>query len=142
LRGVSGASYALQAGIAYSTQDRTQISGNNIFSQNNWTHIVLAFSSATRLFSLYKDGVLQTFSAAAGGAGTGTLLPDSARTLVIGNRTNGDRTWDGRLDDYRVFNQAINSTDVAYLYNSGNGRGRLAFAPSRRRRSRSGGGVL
>jgi hypothetical protein len=48
-----------------------------------------------------------------------------------------------RWDDFRLFNQALDSSDFAYLYNSGSGRGRIAVTTeSRRRRQSVSGGVL
>jgi len=48
-----------------------------------------------------------------------------------------------RWDDFRLWDQALDSSDFAYLYNSGAGRGRIAVTTeSRRRRQSVSGGVL
>lgn len=44
-----------------------------------------------------------------------------------------------RIDDLRIFDAALDASDVSYLWHSGNGRGRLANTQSRRRRNARGG---
>jgi hypothetical protein len=48
-----------------------------------------------------------------------------------------------RWDDFRLWSEALDSSDFSYLYNAGSGRGRVAVnAESRRRRQSVSGGVL
>lgn len=42
-------------------------------------------------------------------------------------------------DDFRVFDATLDASDIAYLYNSGNGRGVVATTPNTRRRRYTGG---
>lgn len=82
-----------------------------------WKHVVASFTPNTTL--VYIDGTLrQTVSGAFFGPGNnlidlgGYSAPAARYTAHLG-------------DDYRLFTQTLDSTDIAYLYNSGNGRGRV-----------------
>jgi len=44
-----------------------------------------------------------------------------------------------KADDIRIFDTALDASDIAYLYNSGNGRGIVATTPNTRRRRYAGG---
>lgn len=138
LRGISGSSYAVQAGVGYNAGDRTQISGNNLIVQNNWTHLAVTWDSSLRIFSLYINGSLQTFGSVA--SPSGTLRDDSTVNLCIGNRNATDRTWGGLLDDALIYPRALTSTEIANLASA---RG-AAYQQTgtRRRRSTMGAGIL
>ena len=86
---------------------------------STWVHIILSGNGTTATVFINGSQIL-TF---------GYSLPVvSTSTFTVGglvtNRTAGFFI-NGRVDDLRVFNQALDATDVAYLYNSGNGRGRV-----------------
>lgn len=51
----------------------------------------------------------------------------SNSNFLIGKSPGSDNTFfmEGSLDDIRLFDVALDSSDVSYLYNSGNGRGRI-----------------
>ena len=104
--------------------------GTNIWSLNggaypslyNWHHVVAAWDGTTNAngVSLYLNGVL---------IGNAQSLQSSVSTLrniyLGGFRTDAiNYEFDGRLDDIRIFDQALDASDIAYLYNNGNGRGR------------------
>ncbi len=110
-------------------------------ASGTWINFVLVGTAGANSvtpadWTLYENGVSKTVDAG------NTLLGFTADQNQIG--------YDGLLagagcglDDIRVFNQSLNLSDIAYLYNSGSGRGRVAVSgESRRRRQSVSGGVL
>lgn len=85
-------------------------------STGAWTHVVATYDGTTA--RLYVNGT-QTASKAVSGT-----LSNSGRPFYLGSYYDTTFVLDGRLDDVRGFNQNLDSADVAYLYFSGNGRGR------------------
>jgi len=88
--------------------------GTNVVDDNAW-HYGVAVKDGTNGF-LYVDGVLE---------GTGPL-PDvlSTTTSYLGVQRYGgtsDRWMVGTLDDVRIYQNALNSNQVALLYNAGAG---------------------
>ncbi len=105
--------------------------GSNAFgsfatNDTNWHHAVLVFNGSltgnSNRAKIWFDGVQKTLIF----SGTVPALTNSANTHECGI---GLAFFEGRLhgasrmDDIRVFSQAIDSSDVALLYASGSGRG-------------------
>lgn len=71
-------------------------------------------------------------------------LPLGSQDFYIGEIASLSRNWQGRLDDIRIFDQALDAADVTALYASGNGRG-ITFGgttiQTRRRRDLGGFGL-
>jgi hypothetical protein len=88
---------------------------------SNWHHLVLTFDDAANSFLLYRDGVV---TAGAAGNHTTSFNFDPARSLFIGRNGqcgsgsdyNGDGYFRGSIDDFRVYNRALTSTEVKALY--------------------------
>jgi hypothetical protein len=79
-----------------------------------WLHVVSIRNGLA--VSFYVNGSLLGSSTLPSNP-TFTLGRLGARNLI------GGLYFRGRLDDIRVFDSALTASDVAYLYNSGNGRG-------------------
>ncbi len=107
----------------------------------SWVHFVIvgtdgANSTTPDDWAIYENGVSKTIEAG------GTFSSQTANFNQIG--------WDSllsgagcRMDDIRIWHQSLDSSDAAYLYDSGEGRGRVAVSgESRRRRQSVSGGVL
>jgi hypothetical protein len=79
-----------------------------------WSMLTATFDGTT--LRLYTDGT-EDYS--------GAYLPLVSGTdpLRIGADDDDNRYFNGQIDDIRIWNQSLDATDVAYLYNSGNGRG-------------------
>lgn len=110
-------------------------------ASGTWVHFVIsgtagANSTTTSHWVLYENAVSKTIDA--GGA-------FSSQTANI-NQIGWDSLLSGAgclMDHVLVFHQSLDSSDAAYLYNSGLGRGRVAVSgESRRRRQSVSGGVL
>lgn len=86
---------------------------------NAWTHIV--FTSNGSRADLYVNGSLAASDSA------GSSLASTTRFNLGRFRAGNGIFFKGRMDDVRAFNAIqLDSTDVAYLYNSGSGRGRTS----------------
>jgi hypothetical protein len=94
------------------------------FTATGWQHFVLVFDGTqtgnSNRLKLWVNGAqpLTTFS--------GTIpssLSASAATMKLGGDSSGGGYATGRIDDVRIFDQALDATDIADLYASSSGRG-------------------
>jgi len=86
----------------------TQITGSTV-STGSWTHVVVTYDGST--VALYQDGSSDT--SASGSANSGDP------SVFIGARTASAEHFDGTIDDPRIWNKALSSTEVSDLYNTG-----------------------
>ncbi|KKQ06957.1 MAG: Carbohydrate-binding CenC domain protein [Candidatus Moranbacteria bacterium GW2011_GWE2_36_40] len=78
---------------------------------NSWHHVDCVYDGAN--ISIYFDGV-----SIASTPKTGSVLA-GATALTIGNNVAGDRTFDGKIDDVRVYNRALSANEIEQLYHQG-----------------------
>jgi hypothetical protein len=89
-----------------------QISGStctsSAISLSQWTHVVFTFDGTN--WKLYINGVPNTTCAK-------SILPTGTSVgVTIGNRQGAtDRTFDGLIDEVRVYNQALTAAQVAAI---------------------------
>lgn len=84
-----------------------------------WVHWVLTWngSSSASNVHIYKNGV-ETPSYASQTSGDGNRTTDAARNINIGG--NGvSRTYNGSIDDFRIYNRVLTADEVKQLYNMG-----------------------
>lgn len=101
------------AGLDYST----------VISPGQWHHVVVVFDTTGSLnsdwYKMYVDGVLMNLSYQ-GGNMTQEDLPNTSSFFNIGsdNHTyyNGE-SWNGKLDDFYIYDVALSPTQVDSLYN-------------------------
>jgi hypothetical protein len=91
-------------------------------TRTGWHHFLYVRDSDT--FEIFVDGVSvgSVTEAETGGS----------QSVMWGSYAGGAQKFTGLCDDLRFWSQALDATDVAYLYNSGNGRGRVASIFTRR----------
>jgi len=83
---------------------------------NTWTHVVATWDGST--LELYRDGTSVGDTSAPG-------TSSQNFTDTIGAFDAGpEDVWDGRLDDWRIYDRALTTTEVSNLYNSGDIRGK------------------
>ncbi len=109
---------ALGNSIGYRTPDNSVGAG--------WTHVVVSGDGTTTGIKVYINGVDQSLTNMSAGTWT-SPTGSSTRGVNIGraNFTSMIAPLLGRTDDLRYFTQTLDASDVSYLYNSGNGRGRV-----------------
>jgi hypothetical protein len=83
-----------------------------------WHHLVVVYNSGSVANdpTIYIDGVSQTVTETQTPVGSITL---SSATLRIGNTSGDDRTFDGSIDEMKIFDYARTQGQVAYDYNRG-----------------------
>lgn len=103
----------------WSTTDMLRYATSAI-NLNQWHHIAITYNSTASAGTdpvIYVDGVSKTLS---GTASAGTVVDDSPSTLEIGRRAGGgDREWDGSIDEVRIYDKALSSSEVTKNYNNG-----------------------
>jgi RNA polymerase sigma-70 factor (ECF subfamily) len=80
-----------------------------------WQHIALTYdnSSTTNLPAFYINGTRVTTVVEAEPAGT--VIPDAASALVIGNVDTPTRAFDGILDDVRLYGRILTPAEITAL---------------------------
>ncbi|MFH0845891.1 MAG: LamG domain-containing protein [Patescibacteria group bacterium] len=84
------------------------ISSGYVLPLNAWHHITLVYTS-TIGGQLYVDGVPY------GGLGTSGVLATNSSPFYI-----GEADFDGKIDDVRIYNRALSSTEITQLYETSN----------------------
>lgn len=74
-----------------------------------WHHIAVTFNSTTGLISVYYDGVLKQTTSTNSGVIT------NAFTAKIG-KDSGDSGFIGQVDDVRIYNRPLSSTEIFSIY--------------------------
>jgi hypothetical protein len=100
-----------------STVNRGYISNSGIYVINEWVHIVMVFdgslSGNSNRLKVYINNVLRTLTY----DGTIPATTNSGSGVVrFGGRGSG-ANFNGKLDQIRIFNKGISSTEVTTLYN-------------------------
>ena len=121
-------------GLFFQVNDGTDGQGSlSYLNTGNWAHLVAVFNGAgtgnSGRMQIYLNGSLQSLSFNyTVPSSTANISPASAISGLAHYRMTVDSTWNlsGRLDDVRLFNVPLDLSDSSYLYNSGNGRGRVA----------------
>jgi hypothetical protein len=88
---------------------------NAIVPTSEWVHIV-ATRKANENAVVYYNGVSQSLTSA---AWTGNIT--YSQSFKIGNQQGFSRFFTGSIDDLRIYDFALTSDQVSYLYNSGHG---------------------
>ena len=96
-----------------SNADSATRSVNNSIKKNTWQFIVVLINNSSR--KIYIDGLDKT------GSSGGTMLPpDVALNTSIGNRCSAlDRPFNGLIDDVRIYNAALSSSQIKQEYIAG-----------------------
>ena len=84
------------------------------FLQNTWQHLIVSWDGTN--WQIYKNNSLLTK--------TGTLFSPNANTygsITPFTIDYGSTSYDNRIDDLRIYNEVIDSTERAFIYNSGTG---------------------
>jgi hypothetical protein len=101
----------LEWDLRTTTPTDTWTSLANALQLNQWYHLVGTFDGKTA--TVYINGNRITSQQIVGNS-----LTDSANPLCIGGEScNGDWTFDGIIDEVRIYNRALSSSEVHQLYN-------------------------
>ena len=113
----SGTNYQYRFGAIWDALS-TWTTNGYVIPQNTWTHICVTYNSASTAndTKIYINGASTAITETA--TPSGTYKSDSAAALFFGNRNLNDRTWDGYIDEYILFNDVLTPTEVLSVYNS------------------------
>lgn len=98
---------------------------------NKWTHIAITYDSTTSAISVYKDGQPKTHNKILRNGNYGPIKYKDVNGMVLGSfafQTNpsltnhGPEAWaksfNGSLDQFRIYNKALTDAQITDLYNS------------------------
>ena len=83
---------------------------------NNWVHLVAVYEANTGYVSLYMDGEPVAHES----TNIVTELHNSAANLAIGynyDLNDADAHFQGAIDDVRIYDRALNESEITQLYN-------------------------
>ena len=85
---------------------------------NQWQHVVLTWdgSSSPSGVHLYVNG--NEVGYVINKSGSGTRVPDDIEDLHIGNNESESRTFDGGIDEVKIFDRALTQTEIQKDMNS------------------------
>jgi len=111
--------------------------GNNTITQSVWNHVVIMYDASANTATFYINGSLSptvyqnsnTGAVVSGPMASGAISFHSSYdggVFKFGNRNNAlsNSPFNGRLDQIRIFNKTLSSSEVSKLY--GNGAGEIA----------------
>ena len=81
---------------------------------NRWTHIAVTYDS--NMMKIYKNGRLASCPLRARvdiDSGANLLIGDS----IAGGEGAGDDLWKGYIDEFKIFDTALDATDIEEIYN-------------------------
>jgi hypothetical protein len=90
--------------------DSGYIASINYINDGSW-HYVTGVQNSTNQY-VYIDGVVD------GNPIVRQLINDTANNLIIGSGINAGYPFKGFIDDVRVYNRALSTTEVEAIYNS------------------------
>ena len=83
--------------------------GSETYPPAKWYHLVFMYNSDDDTYSLYVNGQLTT-------SGSRTITAPSGGILSFGSRTGYSPSFNGRLDDVRVYNYELSTAEVTELF--------------------------
>lgn len=102
----------LSARQGYSTASANTVSTYTV-PTNTWVHVAFTQSNTTKQGRLFINGVETGYSQQ--GTGSGTVTDDSAAVLAIASASGGSNQFDGKIDDFRVYNRVLTDPEIATL---------------------------
>ncbi len=79
--------------------------------QGAWTHVTLTWDDVAMVRNIYLNGALKVHN-------TSWFDTPAATLAFIGNRDSGGKRFKGQVDDFRIYNYVLTSTQIKALYNN------------------------
>ncbi len=109
---------AFAFGVGFSGGALHRIASNNTVTLNKWQFVTLTWDGTTSSSGvhIYIDGVEVSYQKSQDGIGS--LNDDSGTNMSIGIGSFGaqSNSWDGKLDEVRIYNRALSFDEVQRLY--------------------------
>lgn len=99
------------------------LSGSTNLRDGRWHHVTLTFDGQVAgtyaaNVSLYVDGVAETKTVSSDLLKTGSIL-NSAPFMIGSKAGTADLPFNGTIDEVRIYNRALSTTEITNLYTSG-----------------------
>lgn len=124
--GESGEAVQLRVYVPFSGDDGSWNTTSRIVDINTWYHVVATYNSNAVANNpiIYVNGTAYTVGdgLTEAQAPTGTRTTDVGTDLIIGNIAGDNRTFDGTIDEMRLYKRILGQTEVTANYNGGAGR--------------------
>ena len=108
-----GVSYGSNNGMLYFNVGGSYFVSNTALSKNTWYHVVFIIVAGGAM-NIYINGVLDSNSTT---ESTTRPTPTNQNLAIGANGSNNDYPFNGKIDQFRVFNSALSATQVSELYN-------------------------
>lgn len=82
--------------------------GNNVYD-DEWYHLVVTYKNGSRI--IYIDGEISNSDEV-----FGDLYFDVNENISIGKLTNSEHYFNGKIDDVRIYNKALNEDEINNLF--------------------------
>lgn len=107
----------------------TWCAASNTISTGKWQHIAVTYddSSTSNDAAFYLNGRLVSSSEL--DTPSGSVGDDSSIELTLGNRTAANRTFDGRIDDIRIYNYILSESQIKRIMQDGPAGSAARFGP-------------
>ena len=89
------------------------ITSINSYNDSNWHQVITTVDVSSKTAKMYIDGKY-----VASDIYSGNLLDNSSSNLTIGGQTT-NYSYNGQVDDVRIYNYALTSEQIKTLYNNG-----------------------
>ena len=99
--------------------DLRKISAVNSFSLNRWSHVAISWDGGidNAGVHIYVDGIETGYFTNT--SATGDKDNDASAFMYLGNVSNLGRTFDGKLDDMRIYNRVLSAQEIKQIYSMG-----------------------
>jgi len=96
--------------VAYTSSTNWNLTqGTTTPTADIWYHVIGVFDGSSQI--IYVNGVQENISSA-------NTMPDTnSGNVVIGGTPLGNRPWNGTIDEVKIYNRALNATEVQDDYN-------------------------
>ncbi|MFN5056331.1 MAG: LamG domain-containing protein, partial [Bacteroidota bacterium] len=124
----------------YSDNGNTNISiaPTSSVKSKEWHHIVFTADGESGIGKFYVDGLLKGTNAQMTNQGKITSCDYNNNAIFIGIEPGGTGAWGGKIDEVRLYNRPLDSSEISVLYNLNN-----TIAPSNLKIGDSyGGGII
>lgn len=99
----------------FATTDLDRTSGNNAISlSGTWQHVCVTWdgTATTSGVVLYAGG---TALSSTGTTGVGTEVSDAALNVIVGNRQNAGRAFNGNLAYVQIFSRVLSASEIQQI---------------------------
>lgn len=109
--------YNENSNLSCGVETKGGISGTSVslssFPAGSWYHIECTWASGEGT-KMYINGVLQS----TGTARTGTIINTTHSLMIASSNCTYENNWDGKLDDVRIYNYPLTSSQILQVYNN------------------------